>query len=197
MDVKAVSSSLRSSSLADHDTGRQTCHDTLVLGGGEGRDELCSWSALALAVALALTLAVPCASLPLFTSAIVPLHVSTTIWDRHKDRTGLYGDLGPSRAQAACCEPRRPIASLSLTLLLPLLCALPTLCTAATHFSAGEKSTTFCSRPMHEPSMSSVETSKISHSLPLGPAMDVYYTCSQGYWSENLSATVTCQPPFL
>jgi hypothetical protein len=68
--------------------------------------------------------AVPCASLPLFTSAIVPLHVSTTILDRRQTAAVVTGtwDLAMHR-----CLSRTAPAYRSLRILLPLhddlLCA--------------------------------------------------------------------------
>lgn len=68
--------------------------------------------------------AVPCASLPLFTSAIVPLHVSTTILDRRQTEAVVTGtwDLAMHR-----CLSRTAPAYRIIPILLPLhddlLCA--------------------------------------------------------------------------
>ena len=102
--------------------------------------------------------AVPRASLPLFTSAIVPHHVSTTILDRRQTEAAVIGtwDLA---CTAACREPPRPIESSRFcfrstttcsVLTQPLYCLLLLSTTRQL-----EKSSTRCSRrPMHDPFVS-------------------------------------------
>jgi hypothetical protein len=99
-----------------------------------------------------------CTSLPLFTSAIVPLHVSTTILDRRQTEAACYWDLGPCGLinvpplpvvnGVGLSNHRHPGSALRLRALCSLITFVLLLSTPR---QVRSSRTAVCSRPMHDP----------------------------------------------
>jgi hypothetical protein len=98
-----------------------------------------------------------CTSLPLFTSAIVPLHVSTTILDRRQTEAACYWDLGPCGLNVpplpvvngvGLSNHRHPGSALRLRALCSLIIFVLLLSTPR---QVRSSRTAVCSRQMHDP----------------------------------------------